>query len=581
LIYCINPWCPSRRNEDTAEHCLACDSPLLINGRFKLLRPLFELNRLHFCDVYDALDVTGSWLSPPNTVKILKVLKEYDEQNQLVSMMQREAKVLQLLNHPCIPKADLDDFFSITLVNGPGPLFCLAMTRFDGITLAEWVRQHGRIDQALALNWLRQLADILHVVHSGINEHSSGYIHRDIKPTNIMVQPQNTLALIDFGGVRQTTNTYYAKVAGSIREPLTLIGSHGFTAPEQIDGKVVPQSDFYSLGRTFIFALTGKDFSDIPRDDNTGKLLWRQFAKHIDLPILDFIDDLTHPAVARRPKNTQEILSILDNTLLRRLKRSRLFRSKWFRFGSLFLTLLFIVSGLHFARRAFAENAFTTGLKQFNSNQLAEAQANFERSISFYPTEDAYINLGYLCERNLNANCAKTSYNKAISINPQSINAYSNLGSVYEDEWDYKSAIAYYRKAVELSRHTAPVPLNNLSRLLILQGDYVEAKFLVESALKLKLSEPKTVRSILLKNLGWIYFKQKRYAEAKNILNQSIDLSLNLASNHCLLAQVLEAQKQFANSEWRYCMTIESEDAKNIEVFQWRSLFFDHALIPH
>jgi serine/threonine protein kinase len=580
LIYCINPWCPSRGNDDTAEHCSACDSPLLINDRFKLLRPLFDLNRLHFCDVYDVLDVTGSWLSPPNTVKILKVLKEYDDKNQLVSMMQKEAEVLQLLNHPCIPKSDLDDFFSITLENGPGPLFCLAMTKFEGVTLAEWVKQHGRIDQALALNWLRQLAEILHVVHSGFNEHSNGYIHRDIKPTNIMVQPDNTLALIDFGGVRQTTNTYYAKIAGRTKESLTFIGSHGFTAPEQVDGKAVPQSDFYSMGRTFIVALTGKDFSDIPRDDNTGKLLWRQCAKHIDKPVLDFIDDLSSPAVARRSKNTQEMLSFLNETLPTRLKWSRVSRSKLFRFGCLFLTVLLLVSGFHFARGAFAEQAFTMGLKQLNSNRLSEAQANFERSISLYPTEDAYINLGYLCERNQDANCAKSSYNKAISLNPQSTAAYFNLGSVYEDERDYKNAIAFYRKAVAASQHTAPAPLNNLSRLLILQGNYIEAKPLVDSALKLKLSEPKTARPILLKNLGWIYFKEKKYAEAKKILNQSIDLSFNLASSHCLLAQVLEAQKQPAVSEWRYCLTIESEDTTNIEVFQWRSLFINRTLTP-
>ena len=582
MIYCINPWCPSRSNDDAAEHCVACGSSLLINGRFKLLYPLFNLNRLHFCDVYEALDVTGSWLSPPNTIKILKVLKEYDNQNQLVSMMRKEAEVLQLLNHPCIPKSDLDDFFSITLDNGPGPLFCLAMTKFEGVTLAEWVRQHGRINQSLALNWIRQLAEILHVVHTGINEHTEGYIHRDIKPTNIIVQPDKTLALIDFGGIRQTTNTYYAKIAGRLREPLTVIGSHGFMAPEQIDGKVVPQSDFYSMGRTFIVALTGKDFSDIPRDDSTGKLLWRQYAKHIDTPLLDFIDVLTSSALARRPKNTQEILSFLNETLPKRVRRSRLFRSKLFQFSSLILSVILLVTTIHFARLTLAERAFTTGLKQYNSKQIAEAQASFERSISLYPTEDAYINLGYLCERRPDIECAKVSYNKAISINPKSTAAYFNLGSVYEDQADYKSAIGFYRKATELSERKAPAPLNNLSRLLILQGRNTEAKALVETALNLKLdtSEIKTARPILLKNLGWIYFNQSKYNEAKKVLNQSISLNSNIVSSHCLLAQVLDAKNQPSGSEWRDCLTIESADAANIEVFKWRILFIDRILTP-
>jgi serine/threonine protein kinase len=150
VSYCINPWCHARINEDTNGECASCRSPLLINNRFKLLKPLFDLNRTHFCDVYEALDTTGSWLSPSGTIKILKVLKEYDDDNKLVSLMEKEAEALQLLNHPAIPKSDLDDFFSIDLEDGPGELYCLAMTKFEGITLENWIKQNGKINQPLA-----------------------------------------------------------------------------------------------------------------------------------------------------------------------------------------------------------------------------------------------------------------------------------------------------------------------------------------------------------------------------------------------------------------------------------------------
>jgi serine/threonine protein kinase len=575
LIYCINPWCPSRGNDDTAEHCSACNSPLLINGRFKLLRPLFDLNRLHFCDVYDVLDVTGSWLSPPNTVKILKVLKEYDDKNQLVSMMQKEAEVLQLLNHPCIPKSDLDDYFSIILENGPGSLFCLAMTKFEGVTLAEWVKQHGRIDQALALNWLRQLTEILHVVHFGYNEHSNGYIHRDIKPTNIIVQPDRTLALIDFGGVRQTTNTYYAKVAGRTREPLTFIGSHGFTAPEQVDGKAVPQSDFYSMGRAFIVALTGKDFSDIPRDDKTGKLLWRQCAKHIDKPVLDFIDDLTSLAVARRPKNTQEILGYLNETLPKQLKWSRIFRSKLFRFSSLFALIFTLVLGFHFGRLFLAQQAYQSGLEQVRLNQLVLGRESFERSLSLHPTEDAHTNLAFLCNRLQDSDCALKHFQQAAQLSPNTYPPYLNLGSHYEDQGDDVKAISSYRKAVEVSRNSATEPLNNLARLLILTGRYAEAKKLLEQALSLNVKESSFSRAISIKNLGWVLLQQKDYDAAQKTLNEAIALESQIASSHCLLAQVLEARKQPANKEWRSCLSIQSEDTANSEYALWRRTALD------
>ncbi len=575
MIYCINPWCPSRSNDDTAEHCSACHSPLLINGRFKLLRPLFDLNRLHPCDVYDALDITGSWLSPPNTVKILKVLKEYDDKNQLVSMMQKEAEVLQLLNHPCIPKSDLDDFFSITLENGPGSLFCLAMTKFEGVTLDEWVKQHGRIDQALVLNWLGQLARILHIVHSGFNEHSSGYIHRDIKPTNIMIQPDGTLALIDFGAVRQTDNEYYAKVAGGTREQLTHVGSHGFIAPEQNDGKAVPQSDFYSLGRTFINAMTGKDFSDIPRDDKTGKLLWRQCAKHIDKPLLDFFDDLTNIAVARRPKNTQEILGYLNETLPKQLKWSRVFKSKRFRFASLFAFISVFVTGIHFGRIFLAKQAYRTGLEQVRLNQLVLGRKSFEQSLALHPTEDAHTDLAFLCDRLQDSDCALKHFQQAVQLSPNTYPSYLNLGSHYEDQGEDVKALSIYRKAVEVSRNGATEPLNNLARLLILNGRYAEAKKLLEQALSLNVKESDFSRAISIKNLGWVLLQQKDYKAAQKTLNQAIALESEIASSHCLLAQVLEARKQLANAEWRSCLSIQSEDTANSEYALWRRTALD------
>jgi serine/threonine protein kinase len=364
MRYCINPWCASRANEDGADHCSACGTPLLINDRFILIRPLFDLKRHHFCDVFEVLDTKGSWINPANTVMILKVLKGYDEQNKYVSMMEKEAETLQLLKHSGIPKSDIDDFFSIHLERGPEEIFCLAMSKFEGITLEDWIEQHGRAEQPLALNWLEQIAEILNVVHKGVSERAGGFIHRDIKPSNIIVQPDNTLALIDFGGARQTTNTYYAKVAGRSRELVTQIHSLGYTAPEQIDGKAIPQSDFYSLGKTFLRILTGKEFSDIPRDKNTGKLLWQQYAKHIDKPIREFIEDLMSEAIARRPKDTQEILSFLNETLPKQLKWSRVFRSKLFRFGGLFALILTLVLGYHYGRLFLAQKSYQTGLEQ-------------------------------------------------------------------------------------------------------------------------------------------------------------------------------------------------------------------------
>ncbi len=577
MRYCINPWCTSRANEDGAEQCSACGTSLLVNNRFILLRPLFDLKRHHFCDVYEALDTQGSWINPSNTVMILKVLKGYDEQNKYISMMQKEAETLQLLKHPGIPKSDLDDFFSINLERGPDELYCLAMSKFEGVTLEDWIEQHGRVDQSLALNWLRQIAEILDVVHKGVSDLAGGFIHRDIKPSNIIVQPDRTLALIDFGGARQTTNTYYAKVAGRSRELVTQIHSLAYTAPEQIDGKAIPQSDFYSLGKTFIRALTGKEFSDIPRDKNTGKLLWQQYAKHIDEPIREFIEDLTSEAIARRPKDTQEILSFLNETLPKRLKWSRVFRSRLFRFSSLFALILALVLGFHFGRLFLAQQSYQAGLEQVRLNQLVLGRKSFEQSISLHSTEDAHTNLAFLCDRLHEVDCALKHFQQAVQFSPNTYPPYLNLGSHYEDRGDDAKAITSYRQSIQVSHGKATEPLNNLARLLILKGQYAEAKQLLEQSLNLNVKEENFSRAISLKNLGWVLFQQKNYDAAQKTLNQAIGLDSQMASSHCLLAQVLEVRKKPANSQWRSCTLIESEDTANPEVAQWRQTAINRA----
>jgi serine/threonine protein kinase len=577
VIYCINPWCHSRTNKDDAVECSSCRSPLLINNRFKLLKPLFDLNQNRSFDVYEVLDTTGSWLSPPNTTKILKVLKEYDDEGKLVSLIQKEAETLQLLNHPCIPKCDLDDLFSIDLEYGPGELHCLAMTKIEGITLDTWIKQHGKASQSLALDWFRQLIQILDIVHfAGINKLFDGFIHRDIKPTNIIVQPDNRLALIDFGGARRTSNTYYAKLGGGNRDRLTQLGTLGYIAPEQQDGRAVLQSDFFSLGYTFVNLLTGKEFGDIPRDEKTGLLRWQQYATQIDKPFLQYIEGLTSPAIARRPKSTKEILAFLDETLPAQLRWHRVFKSKLFKFGCLFLTALVLLGGLHFWRFTLAEQNFNNGLQQLNSSRFTDARQSFERSIALNPSYEAYANLGLLCDRAQDRKCTLDSYTKAIALNPTDYAAYYNLGSYHEDRGDFTKAIAAYRKSIEVSKGQAPEPLNNLARLLIVQKRYPEAQKLIEKGLV--STQDQHARSILLKNLGWIYFAQKEYLKSEGILRRSIVLELSITSSHCLLAQVLEAQKKPSKAQWKLCLSIQGEDASSSEVSQWRSIPIDRLM---
>lgn len=585
MIYCINPWCHGRINEDSNGECASCRSPLLINDRFKLLKPLFDLNRTHFCDVYEALDTTGSWLSPPGTIKILKVLKEYDDDNKLVSLMEKEAEALQLLNHPAIPKSDLDDFFSVNLEYGPGELYCLAMTKFEGVTLETWIQQNGKINQPLALDWFRQLIQILDVVHlAGINKLFDGFIHRDIKPSNIMVQPDNQLALIDFGGVRKTSNTYYAKLGGGNRDRLTQLGTLGYTAPEQQDGRAVLQSDFYSLGYTFINLLTGRAFGDIPRDENTGLLLWQQYAKQIDKPFLQCIEGMTSPAIARRPKNTKEILSFLDETLPKQLRWHGIFRSRLFQLFCLFLIIpLLLVLSKPFSLYQYRNHLSIGNMYMLQKNDLIDkkkdyifAKANYEEALRYKPNDiTALNNRGTACEALKDYACAIDSYRQATLSQP-SWESYLNLASHYDDRQDYVMARKYYQMAIQQSNRQEAAPLNNLARLEIIAKNYQSAQILIDEGLK-HVDNP-TTEAALLKNAAWINVLKSEYLTAEHFLDKIDSLKQERTDVYCMRSLIAEARKNAA--EYRVfakaCMRVQLDDAGSPEVEQWRSEILDH-----
>ncbi|WDD32355.1 serine/threonine-protein kinase [Nostoc sp. UHCC 0926] len=236
-----------------------------------------------------------------NTLKVLKVLMLDDA--KAVSLFQQEAQVLSHLNHPGIPKGN--GYFIFSPKNSQAPLHCLVMEKIEGLDLHQYMEQRGNrpIDEKLALLWLTQLANILHEVHQ------QNFFHRDIKPPNIMLKADGNLALIDFGTAREVTRTYHQKAAG---QNITGIISPGYTPLEQANGKAVQQSDFFALGRTFVYLLTGKSPDQFYEDPRTGKLMWRDSALQISKQVAGLIDYLMEAFPGKRPQNAQMIVRCLS-----------------------------------------------------------------------------------------------------------------------------------------------------------------------------------------------------------------------------------------------------------------------------
>lgn len=237
------------------------------------------------------------------TPKVLKVLRKNDP--IAVSLFKREAEVLSRLHHPGIPKVEADGYFTCLSENSEAPLHCLVMEKIEGTNLQDWLVGNQPITQEQAIDWLKKLTEILAIVHH------QQYFHRDIKPSNVMLKPDGQLVLIDFGAVREVGETYFAKLD---RNEITGIHSVGYTSPEQFVGAAVPQSDFFALGRTFVYLLTGKAPNEL-KNSQTGELIWQDMATHVSKSFSKLIDDLMATFPRQRPQNAQAILQRLEAIL--------------------------------------------------------------------------------------------------------------------------------------------------------------------------------------------------------------------------------------------------------------------------
>lgn len=168
-------------------------------------------------------------------------IKDPAERRQAIQSFLREAQMLAQLSHPNLPR--VTDSFT------EAGKHYLVMEYIPGETLEDKVtRQGGPLPEARVLNWAAQLCDVLTYLHSC----RPPIIFRDLKPSNVMVTPNNAVKLIDFGIVRLFK-------PGKQKDTVHM-GTPGYTPPEQFGtAQTDARSDIYALGATLHRLLTGFD----------------------------------------------------------------------------------------------------------------------------------------------------------------------------------------------------------------------------------------------------------------------------------------------------------------------------------
>lgn len=204
----------------------------------------------------------------------------------------REAKLLARFQHPNIPYVLTEGV--LDAAHGRTPYF--VMEYVNGTTLRDFLREKGKLDRTLAVDIAVQVLDALGYAH--INQ----IVHRDVKPSNVMIDSRMRCFLIDFsigvsfdsqpGGTRATTRGEF-------------LGTPPYASPEQmIDAATVDgRSDIYGVGVMLIELLTGK-----PETANFGKTL-------AGLPrgMIDAIEKACANGADERHRTTEEFIRAIGN----------------------------------------------------------------------------------------------------------------------------------------------------------------------------------------------------------------------------------------------------------------------------
>ena len=225
---------------------------------------------------------------------VVKVLKhEIAQDPTTLQRFEREAQTLSQLNHSHI--VNVYDF------GQEGPLSYIVMEHIKGISLAQLIRQKGKLPIELFGVIAQQLLSALYQAHE------QGLVHRDLKPSNIMLTSRKNMPyyvkVLDFGLVKLLNDD--SDLTGHDK----LLGTISYLAPEQIMGKEVDQrADIYALGVLFYQLLsgqkpfTGRDISVLHQHMNQAPPLLQDLLKPED-QVSDALIELIHRCLSKSPRD--------------------------------------------------------------------------------------------------------------------------------------------------------------------------------------------------------------------------------------------------------------------------------------
>lgn len=325
----------------------------LVDGKYKILS---EIGHGGMSVVYMAINEKAN-----KTWAVKEVRKDGRMDFNIVRQgLMAEIDTLKRLKHPYLP--------SIVDVIEDDETFIIVMDYVEGRSLDKILEEHGGQQESGVVEWAKQLCDVLGYLHS----RTPAIIYRDMKPANVMLKPDGTVTLIDFG----TAKNYeinYGETTG--------IGTIGYAAPEQYIGsglgRTDARTDIYCLGMTLYHLLTGQD--------PCRNLISDTSIRAVNPALSRGLDSIIRKCTAHQPEDRyqscEELMYDLENyEILEPLYKKKQKRKFSIFIGTLTASVLCVAAGLtfHFAASAKASETYNNLLYE------ASRSVDYDTKISLY-----------------------------------------------------------------------------------------------------------------------------------------------------------------------------------------------------
>lgn len=327
----------------------------LIDNKYKIIH---EVGKGGMSHVYLAINEAAGkeWA-------IKEVLKKGIKEGESVKQDPvTETNILKNLSSPHLPQ--------IIDVISQEDKYLIVMDFIEGITLKKKLDNEGRQKQEDVVAWALQLCDVLEYLHG----QDPPIIYRDMKPGNIMLKPDGTIVLIDFGIARE----YKAEATEDTRT----LGTRGYAAPEQYGGmgQTDERTDIYNLGATMYHLVTGHDPTKPPYEMRPI----RQWDPLLSTGLESVIVKCTLNDPEQRYQNAAQLRFALEHYKKLETRYQQTKKKKWKTFVALCAAGTICLAGAT-GLRAYA-GALRNGTYEA---LLHEAEINTERTETIKAYEDA------------------------------------------------------------------------------------------------------------------------------------------------------------------------------------------------